>query len=118
MRILVIQGHPDADSFSHGNALNYVNHAKSLGHEVELIDLSNTTFDPVLRYGYRQHMEDETFPKHVQELVKNADHITFFFPIWWSAEPSVLKGLFDRVFTPKFAYIYHPNSKREKITNR
>ncbi|GAT90428.1 NAD(P)H-dependent oxidoreductase [Apilactobacillus kunkeei] len=115
MKILVIQGHPDAKSFSHGNAMNYVEHAKSLGHEVALVDLSDADFDPVLRYGYRQHMEDESFPKLVQQLVKNADHIAFFFPIWWSAEPSILKGLFDRVFTPKFAYIYHPDGKREKL---
>lgn len=106
MKILVIQGHPDFESFTHANAENYMQHAKALGHEVKLIDLSVNDFDPVLRYGYRQHMQDETKPNEWQVLIKWADHLSFFFPVWWSAEPSVLKGFIDRTFTPKFAYTY------------
>lgn len=115
MKILVIQGHPDSESFTHDNAMNYLKHAQALGHETELIDLSDTDFEPVLRFGYRQHMDDESFPKKAQALIKEADHIAFFFPIWWSSEPSILKGFIDRVLTPHFGYIYHPNGKTEKL---
>ena len=34
------------------------------------------------------------------------DHLVFSFPIWWSAEPAILKGFLDRTLTPGFAYRY------------
>ena len=30
----------------------------------------------------------------------------FSFPIWWSAEPAILKGFLDRTLTPGFGYQY------------
>ncbi|MCL0319351.1 NAD(P)H-dependent oxidoreductase [Apilactobacillus xinyiensis] len=104
MKILVVQGNPNPESFTHANAMHYVDVAKQNGHQVSIIDLSQDNFDPVLRYGYHKHMDDESYPKYVQDLITKADHIAFFFPVWWSAEPSVLKGLIDRTLTPRFAY--------------
>ncbi|QBP18579.1 NAD(P)H-dependent oxidoreductase [Acetilactobacillus jinshanensis] len=104
MKILVIQGSPDAKSYTHANALYYCKTAKKMQKDVKLVDLATDHFDPVLRYGYRQHMDDESYPNKMQELIKWADHLVFFFPVWWSAEPSILKGWIERVFTPGFAY--------------
>ena len=106
MKILVIQGSPDAGSYSHELATAYADEARSAGHDVRMIDLATEDFDPVLRYGYRQHMEDESAPKRYQEDVAWADHLVFSFPIWWSAEPAILKGFLDRTLTPRFAYRY------------
>ncbi|WP_252898367.1 NAD(P)H-dependent oxidoreductase [Apilactobacillus ozensis] len=78
-----------------------------------MVDLSQSDFNPVLQYGYRQHMSDETYPKRVQQLIQQADHLVFFFPVWWSAEPAILKGLIDRVFTPGFAYKYDKDSGKQ-----
>ncbi|WEV41343.1 NAD(P)H-dependent oxidoreductase [Bifidobacterium sp. ESL0682] len=105
MNILVIQGSPDPQSMSAGLAHAYMSKAKELGHHVEIIDLSQEPdFDPVLRYGYRRHMADETLPNRWQQQVKWANHLAFFFPVWWTAEPSILKGWIERVFTPRVAY--------------
>lgn len=105
MNILVIQGSPDSQSMSAHLAEAYVARAQELGHHVEIIDLSREPdFDPVLRYGYRKHMTDETLPNRWQQQVKRADHLVFLFPVWWTAEPSILKGWIERVFTPRFAY--------------
>ncbi|UQS84717.1 NAD(P)H-dependent oxidoreductase [Apilactobacillus apisilvae] len=114
MKILVIQGHPDKNSFTHANAINYYNYAKKLGNEVNFIDLSENKFDPFLRYGYRKHMENESYITNVQNLIKISDHIAFFFPIWWASEPSILKGLIDRTFTPRFAYTYNKSKGTHK----
>ncbi|UQS86211.1 NAD(P)H-dependent oxidoreductase (plasmid) [Nicoliella spurrieriana] len=114
MKILIIQGSPDAGSLSHANAENYYQRAKKLGLDVQMVDLAKDQFDPVLRYGYRKHMEDEAYPNQMQTLIQTADHLAFFFPVWWSAEPAVLKGWFDRVFTPGFAYHYD-NGKTIKL---
>ena len=67
MKILVIQGSPDAESYSHQLASAYADEARVAGHDVRMIDLATEDFDPVLRYGYRQHMEDENAPMRYQE---------------------------------------------------
>ena len=97
-------GSPDAGSYSHELATTYADEARSAGHDVRMIDLATEDFDPVLRYGYRQHMEDESGPKRYQEDIAWADHLVFSFPIWWSAEPAILKGFLDRTLTPGFGY--------------
>ncbi|MCK8617391.1 NAD(P)H-dependent oxidoreductase [Fructobacillus sp. M158] len=104
MNILIIQGHPDDQSFTHSNALNSYETLRNDGMNVRIIDLAIADFDPVLRYGYRTHMQERGFIDQVQQKIDWADHICFFFPVWWGAEPSVLKGLIDRALTPGFAY--------------
>ena len=106
MKILVIQGSPDSGSYSHELAIAYAGEARSAGHDVRIIDLARENFDPVLRYGYRLHMDDESAPMRYQEDIAWADHLVFSFPIWWSAEPAILKGFLDRTLTPGFAYRY------------
>ena len=96
MKILVIQGSPDAASYSHELSLAYAEEARAAGNDVHMIDLATEDFDPNLRYGYRKHMEDESAPERYQELIAWADHLVFSFPIWWSAEPAILKGFIDR----------------------
>ena len=51
MKILVIQGSPDAESYSHQLASAYADEARVAGHDVRMIDLATEDFDPVLRYG-------------------------------------------------------------------
>jgi putative NADPH-quinone reductase len=49
-------------------------------------------------------MELDSEIEHSQELIKWADHFVFFYPIWFETIPSLLKGWFERVFTPGIAY--------------
>jgi putative NADPH-quinone reductase len=35
-----------------------------------------------------------------------AEHLTLVYPIWWGGIPALLKGFFDRVFLPGFAFKY------------
>ena len=62
MKILVIQGSPDAGSYSHELATAYADEARSAEHDVRMIDLATEDFDPVLRYGYRPRLEHECAP--------------------------------------------------------
>ena len=104
MNILVINGHPDKESYCQAIFKTIVENIDSKKHELEMINLNEEEFDPVLRYGYRQRMEDNPFILRSQELIQWADHLIFVYPIWWSSMPSLLKGLIDRVFTPGIAY--------------
>ncbi|MDD9138838.1 NAD(P)H-dependent oxidoreductase [Fructobacillus sp. CRL 2054] len=115
MKLLVIQGHPDSESFTHVNAMNYIESAKAAGHEVTVIDLSDTDFNPNLAFGYRQHMADESVSNRFQKLIKESDHLAFFFPVWWGAEPALLKGFLDRTLTPGFAYHYQSPTKIDQL---
>ena len=104
MNILVINGHPDKESYCQAIFQTIVENIDSNRHELEMINLNAEEFDPVLRYGYRQRMEDDPFILRSQELIQWADHLIFVYPIWWSSMPSLLKGWIDRVFTPGIAY--------------
>lgn len=55
-------------------------------------------------------MELEEDLVKAQELIRWADHLVFVYPIWWGTMPAVLKGFFDRVFLPGFAYKYRDKS--------
>ena len=104
MNILVINGHPDKESYCQAIFQTIVENIDSKRHELEMINLNEEEFDPVLRYGYRQRMADDPFILRSQELIHWADHFIFVYPIWWSSMPSLLKGWIDRVFTPGIAY--------------
>ncbi|MBS9335272.1 NAD(P)H-dependent oxidoreductase [Fructobacillus sp. M1-13] len=104
MNILIVQGHPDDQSFTHSNALNSYENLREDGMNVQIVDLAIADFDPILRYGYRAVMKDLTLVHQFQKKIDWADHICFFFPIWWGGEPALLKGMLDRVLMPGFAY--------------
>lgn len=106
--MLVVAGHPDAQSYSHALARAYAVGAERAGAQVTLLDLATADFDPVLRYGYRQHMDECPFITHSQRELLACDHLVLAFPTWWAAEPSLLKGWLDRVLTPGVAYRYRP----------
>ncbi|MDR1449142.1 MAG: NAD(P)H-dependent oxidoreductase [Propionibacteriaceae bacterium] len=102
-KVVIVIGHPDSQSYSHAIAAAYASGLPATC-ETEVLALGDLDFDPVLRYGYRQHMDADPVIGRSQELVKWADHLVFVFPVWWTNVPSLLKGWFERVFTPRFAY--------------
>ncbi|MBV7362940.1 NAD(P)H-dependent oxidoreductase [Actinomycetaceae bacterium TAE3-ERU4] len=112
MKLLVVLGHPDAESFISACAYEYVSVARKKGHQVRFMDLSSVDFDPVLRFGYRRRMELDSFIIRSQEALVWAEEIVFFFPTWWAREPSVLAGWVERVFTPGLAYSFLPGRIR------
>ncbi len=111
-KILVINAHPYDESYVSELFRTYVNHLDTNKHQVKTIELGKMTFDPVLRYGYTKRMPVDNDIELSQNLVSWADHIVFFYPIWWTTMPALLKGWIDRVITPGFAF----NSQGFKTT--
>lgn len=109
MKILIINGHPDAESFSATMFQAILQNLDRNKHEIETLELGKMAFDPVLRYGYRQRMKEDAEILRSQELIRWADHFIFIYPIWWSGMPSLMKGWIDRVFTPGVAYSSNTN---------
>jgi putative NADPH-quinone reductase len=110
MKILVINGHPDPESFCSALSRAYLEGAASQSAEIRTIDLSQISFDPILKYGYRKRTGLEEDLVKAQEFIRWADHLVIVYPTWWGTMPAVLKGFFDRVFLPGFAFKFRENS--------
>ena len=70
MRILVINGHPDPESYCQAIFQTIVENISPKRHELDVINLNEEDFDPVLRYGYRKRMEEDPFILRSQELIQ------------------------------------------------
>lgn len=104
-RVLIIQGHPNKQSFCHSLAEAYVKGSKELN-EVELISLSDLKFDPILRFGFQKEQSLEPDLIEMQKKILWAEHIVWIYPLWWGAQPALLKGFIDRTLLAGFAFKY------------
>ena len=105
-RVLVVLGHPSGESFCGALTGCYVEAAKNAGHEVRVLWLDALDFDPVLREGYKRVQTLEPDLLNAQADITWAQHLVFIYPIWWGSIPALMKGFFDRVFLPGFAFQY------------
>ena len=103
-RILLILGHPDGESLNGALAEAYKEGAESSGAEVRILRLGDLKFDPVLWKGYKQRQELEPDLLAAQKLIEWAEHLVLVYPTWWSTIPALMKGFFDRILLPGFAY--------------
>lgn len=110
-RILMILGNPKRDSLCHALGEAYAQGARSKGHVVRQLKLGELQFDPILRDGYNQSQNLEPDLLEAQRLIHWAEHLVFVYPVWWGGVPALLKGFFDRVFLPGFAFKYRNRSQ-------
>ncbi|MGO4541397.1 NAD(P)H-dependent oxidoreductase [Paenibacillus sp. 2TAB19] len=108
--ILVITGHPDTESFCSALSQAYIEGAKEQPVQVRALHMGELEFEPNLKFGYRQRTELEADLLKAQELIRWADRIVLVYPVWWGMMPAVMKGFFDRILLPGFAFRYKENS--------
>ncbi|NHI16699.1 NAD(P)H-dependent oxidoreductase [Microbacterium excoecariae] len=111
MPALVIDGHPDPDSFTSALARRY---ADAHG-DARVVAVRDLDFDPVLRRGYRGSQPLEPDLSSALDAFLAADHLAVATPLWWSSTPALLKGFFDRILVPKVTYRYRPNGLPEGL---
>jgi len=112
--ILILQGNPNKNSLIAAAAQSYYQGALKNSEKVEIIHLVDLKFDPILRNGYKSTTPLEADLVDIQEKIKAADHLTLFYPTWWGTMPALMKGFIDRVFLPKFAFVYKENDRLPK----
>ena len=105
-KILLILGHTDPTSLCAALADAYIDGAGEAGHEIETLRLGEMKFDPILWKGYKEIQPLEPDLVEAQRLIQWAEHLVFVYPNWWGSMPALLKGFFDRVFLPGFAFKY------------
>ncbi|MEJ0106800.1 MAG: NAD(P)H-dependent oxidoreductase [Bacteroidota bacterium] len=121
MKHLIIYAHPNPDSLNSHLKQSLAEHFRDNGHEVEIRDLYQLNFNPVLLLedmnGQRKgQVADDV--RQEQEFITWADCITFIHPIWWTGLPAILKGYIDRVFSYGFAYRYDQGVQKGLLTGK
>lgn len=109
-KILLINGHPDGESYCSALAEAYKKGASASGAEVQEIRVAELDFNPNLQYGYRKRTELEPDLLAAWEKIQWADHLVWVYPVWWGSVPALLKGFIDRVFLPGLAFKKRENS--------
>lgn len=105
-KVLVINGHPDKESFNAGLAEAYKKGAESSDTEVSTINIRDLEFNPNLQFGYRKRTELEPDLLDSIDKIKEAEHIVWIFPMWWYSYPAIMKGFIDRTFLPGVTFEY------------
>lgn len=105
MKVLVVSAHPAEDSFVSTLRDRVLDALEARSHLIRHHDLYKEQFDPVFTEFERvNHVGDprvktERFPelaKYVDSL-RWCEAIVMVYPTWWSGQPAILKGWFDRV---------------------
>lgn len=114
-RVLVVFAHPSHESLS-GAALARVRTGLERGgHEVRVRDLYTEGFEPRLSLTEKRgHLAaPSTKPQLARDFDDLAwcDTLVFVHPTWWSAQPAILKGWYDRVFAAGVAFTLPPGAK-------
>lgn len=110
MNVLIIYSHPNHDSLNFAILEKVKKGLLEVNHTLKVIDLYEEEFQSSLIFNKQKRRrdllkDDET--ANYRDAIKEADHIIFVYPIWWSLPPAILKGFIDRVFVSGFAFTYY-----------
>lgn len=107
MRALVVYCHPNPESLVAAAKDRVLAGLTAGGHDVRLTDLYAEGFDPELSLDeWRRHRDPGVAPAidpYADDL-RWAEALVLVYPTWWSGQPAMLKGWFDRVWASGVAW--------------
>jgi putative NADPH-quinone reductase len=112
-KILIVVGHPHADSYCGALGQAYLRGAESGGHQAQLFVLGRMKFDAILREGYRREQVPEPDLVAARQALLASDHLVFVFPLWCGDMPAIMKGFFERVLQPDLLAIHAAGGKAD-----
>lgn len=116
MKILIILGHPDKQSFNHAIANECKQRLIENGHSVIFHDLHEENFDPIITSTEipKNGKINNLVKKYCDDLTQS-DGIIIVHPNWWGQPPAILKGWIDRIIRPGIAYKFDDGDNGEGI---
>lgn len=113
MKCLVVVAHPLPDSLCRSLARFATEQLEAAGHEVVIEDLYGSGFDAALteteRRSYYADAFDASAVTSEAARLTDAEALVLVFPTWWYGFPAILKGWFDRVWSPGIAFDHAAN---------
>ena len=117
MNIVVVLGHPSADSYCAAIFDGIIDALESQrAHSITAIRLADEKFTTAISAAEHAAYEtatplisDET--RRHAEVLKQAEALIFVYPTWWSGLPAQLKGWLERVFVLGVAFRLNDNNK-------
>lgn len=105
-RVAIIDGHPDPrpGRFLHALGAAYRLGAEDNGHEVQVIEVGSLDFPLLRRADEFQSGTPPATIRAAQETLRWAEHWVILYPLWLGSMPAVLKGFFEQVLRPGFAF--------------
>ena len=108
MKCLVVLAHPLEDSLCSYLAAETIGLLTAKGYEITIKDLYKERFNPVLTREERESYYGKAFDARQVagdiDQLRKAESLVLIFPTWWFGFPAILKGWFDRVWAPGYAY--------------
>ena len=117
MKIVVVLGHPSADSYCAAIFERIILALEAQpAHSVTAIRLADERFATAMSSAERAAYENEApltsaETKRHAEILKQAEALIFVYPTWWSGLPAQLKGWLERVFVLGVAFRFNKNGK-------
>lgn len=105
--ILIINGHPNKQSYNYALSDAYIKGAATTNAKVTVINIVDLTFEVNLNKGYQEISNLEPDLVEATKLIKQANHLVWIFPLWWYSYPAIMKGFIDRTFLPGEMYKFH-----------
>jgi putative NADPH-quinone reductase len=120
MKVLVVLAHPSQTSFVSFISSEVLEELHTGGHDVRQHDLWAENFNPVFTPFERlNHVGDvQEKLKHLPELRQHiedlqwCDALVLIYPTWWSGQPAMLKGWFDRILMNEVAWVLPEGAAR------
>ena len=110
MKTTIIYAHPWEESYNNAILNKLKESLESKKEEYNIIDLNKEGFSPAMTTldlsGYSKGKFHDKKVGEYQNILKETKILIFIFPIWWYAEPAILKGFIDKVMLRDFSYIY------------
>lgn len=111
-KILILCGHPRADSLNAALATAYADAAEQAGHQVTRVSLADlpVTLDPPDYSDFKRQGRAPDWVLTLQAQIAACEHWVIVTPMWWGGMPAKLKALFDAILLPGFAFRYRADS--------
>lgn len=108
MRVAVVHDHPWDGSLNAAALRELTRTLAEAGHEADVINPRGDGFNPVMSSEelrlYPSGRFIDPLVGEYQARLGAAEHLFLLFPVWWDTAPALLKGFFDKVFLPGWAF--------------